>query len=374
MALGRGPWAWPWLLLLLSGSLGRSPPSCPPSSPCFCFWAPDTVQCRFVRLEGPPESVPRAAESLSIVGARLSGLGRAAFAGGWLPGSGPRRPLANLTLLLLSHDGLERLEEGAFAGLPALATLDLSHNPLRAIHPSAFGLGCCRRLATLRLNQALGGSDAEALLDGALLNLSSLARLELRGNGLRDPPPAWSLPPGLEELDLRNNSIVAWKAERLDGLLLALPRLRLQVAPNPSQCDCPSLRPLLAWHRNASWRTPDAPELRCASPARLKESPLRRLRPLQLGCRQEEEAGHWGLLEPQPPGGQDPELETASYVFFGIVLALIGVVFLMVLYLNRRGIKRWLNNLREACRDQMEGYHYRYEQDSDPRRASPGEL
>ncbi|KYO37799.1 hypothetical protein Y1Q_0011136 [Alligator mississippiensis] len=43
----------------------------------------------------------------------------------------------------------------------------------------------------------------------------------------------------------------------------------------------------------------------------------------------------------------------------------------MVLYLNRRGIKRWLRNLREACRDQMEGYHYRYEQDAEPRRASP---
>ncbi|EMP26503.1 Trophoblast glycoprotein [Chelonia mydas] len=73
-----------------------------------------------------------------------------------------------------------------------------------------------------------------------------------------------------------------------------------------------------------------------------------------------------GVLEP----GEQKELETASYVFFGIVLALIGVIFLMVLYLNRRGIKRWLNNLREACRDQMEGYHYRYEQDTDPRRAS----
>ncbi|CAL8282349.1 unnamed protein product [Arctogadus glacialis] len=49
---------------------------------------------------------------------------------------------------------------------------------------------------------------------------------------------------------------------------------------------------------------------------------------------------------------------------------LTGVVFLMVLYLNRGGIKRWLNNIREACRDQMEVYHYRYEQDSDPRLAN----
>ncbi|CAL8402308.1 unnamed protein product [Boreogadus saida] len=46
------------------------------------------------------------------------------------------------------------------------------------------------------------------------------------------------------------------------------------------------------------------------------------------------------------------------------------MVFLMVLYLNRGGIKRWLNNIREGCRDQMEVYHYRYEQDSDPRLAN----
>lgn len=33
-----------------------------------------------------------------------------------------------------------------------------------------------------------------------------------------------------------------------------------------------------------------------------------------------------------------PSLQT-SYVFLGIVLALIGAIFLLVLYLNRKGIK-----------------------------------
>ncbi|XP_008937304.1 PREDICTED: trophoblast glycoprotein-like, partial [Merops nubicus] len=60
------------------------------------------------------------------------------------------------------------------------------------------------------------------------------------------------------------------------------------------------------------------------------------------------------------------QLQT-SYVFLGIVLALIGAIFLLVLYLNRKGIKKWMHNIRDACRDHMEGYHYRYEINADPR-------
>uniref|UniRef100_A0A8D0BRG5 LRRCT domain-containing protein n=1 Tax=Salvator merianae TaxID=96440 RepID=A0A8D0BRG5_SALMN len=224
-----------------------------------------------------------------------------------------------------------------------------AHNPLRALAPAAFA--ACARLRTLRLNGALLAAPPDELLGaGALANLS-LLRLELAGNRLRAlPPPRASLPAALDELDVRNNSLRALRA----GELLGLDGLqRLQLAGNPLHCDCASLRPLLSWLRNGTARLPDRRNLRCASPAALRERPVLRLRPGQLDC-------------------LEGALETASYVFFGIVLALIGLVFLMVLYLNRKGIKRWLSNLREACRDQMEGYHYRYEQDSDPRRASPG--
>ncbi|PKK23963.1 trophoblast glycoprotein-like [Columba livia] len=183
----------------------------------------------------------------------------------------------------------------ALQGLPALRTLDLSHNPLQSVAAGAFaGVPLLR---TLQLNQALLAAPLEDQLALALRNLS-LRRLELAGNALRALPTAL-LPTGLEELDL----------------------------------------------------------LCCSGPLALRRAILLRLRPEGLVCTGEED-------------GEPGQLETASYVFFGIVLALIGIVFLMVLYLNRRGIKRWLHNLREACRDQMEGYHYRYEQDADPRRAS----
>ncbi|CAI5773607.1 glycoproteinglycoprotein-like-like [Podarcis lilfordi] len=349
------------MLLLPLLQAGRSCPS------CFCFATPDTVQCRYVRLLEPPDELPRAVHNLSIVGGNLTVLRTAAFAGGWARGE-PLRPLGNLTLLVLTHNHIETLEEATFAGLPALATLDLSHNPLRSVAPGAFA--SCARLRTLRLNQALlapGAPPFAELLDGALLNLS-LVRLELAGNRLRQLPAPWALPPGLEELDLRNNSLRALRSERLDGLA-ALGRVRLLLDSNPLHCDCASLRPLLLWLRNATWRAPGVRRLRCASPPQLRDRLLWRLRLLQLECL---DGSDWALLE--PGGSEEEEMETASYVFFGIVLALIGVVFLMVLYLNRKGIKRWLSNLREACRDQMEGYHYRYEQDSDPRRASPGDL
>ncbi|XP_059580707.1 trophoblast glycoprotein-like [Alligator mississippiensis] len=332
------------LVLALALALGPGPGparGCPP--PCYCFATPELAQCHYTRLQQPPAGLPRAVHNLTVLGARLPALRPGAFAG---------NASAALRDLQLRADGIERIEDGAFAGLPALRALDLSRNPLRALAPGAFaGLP---RLRALRLNQALPLLPAEQL-GAALRNLSGLRRLEIAGNALRALPAA-ALPAGLEELDARNNSLAALGEEELARLREpGLARLRLLLARNPLRCDC-ALRPLLAWARNASARLPDAGSWRCAEPPALAGAPALRLRAPQLGCA--------GPAEP-------PELETASYVFFGIVLALIGLVFLMVLYLNRRGIKRWLRNLREACRDQMEGYHYRYEQDAEPRRASP---
>uniref|UniRef100_A0A8D0H786 LRRCT domain-containing protein n=1 Tax=Sphenodon punctatus TaxID=8508 RepID=A0A8D0H786_SPHPU len=335
---------------------------CP--SHCYCFATPALIQCSYVRLQEPPRDLPPSVHNLTIVGSNLTVLRRAAFAGG----PNGSQALAQLTLLLLTHDHIQGIEELAFQGLPALGTLDLSHNPLLSIADGA--LSGCGRLRTLRLHQALRVPGLEEQLGAALANLS-LWRLELGGNGLRALPMA-ALPPGLEELDLRNNSLPGLAAEELAGLEAPpLGRLRLWLGSNPLRCQCARLRPLLAWLRNASSarRLPDGPSLRCASPPARNGSLLLSE---ALGC--EGEGG--APRELGEAGGQDgedeKELETASYVFFGIVLALIGVVFLMVLYLNRRGIKRWLNNLREACRDQMEGYHYRYEQDADPRRGGIG--
>ncbi|OCT92160.1 hypothetical protein XELAEV_18015214mg [Xenopus laevis] len=101
---------------------------------------------------------------------------------------------------------------------------------------------------------------------------------------------------------------------------------------------------MFLWLRNSS-QALDAQSFKCYAPSSLNGTDIMNLKLEDIKCINE-------------------DLETALYVIFGIVLAL------MVLYLNRKGIKRWLNNIMEACRDQMEGYHYRYEQDSDPRRSN----
>lgn len=335
----------PWLglaLLPLAVPHATAPGGCP--SACYCVATLELVQCRYEKLEEPPKEVPVTVRNLSIVGSNLSVLHPAAFAA---------RPLPDLRLLRLRHDNIQTIEDMALQGLPALRTLDLSHNPLLWVAAGAFaGVPLLR---TLQLNQALLAAPLEEQLALALRNLS-LRRLELAGNALR-ALPATLLPAGLEELDLRNNSLQRLTAAELRSLdAPGLRGLRLTLGANPLICDC-ALRPFLAWLRAAAARVPDARSLRCAGPPPLRGAALLRLRPEGLACTAAD-------------GGEPGRLETASYVFFGIVLALIGIVFLMVLYLNRRGIKRWLHNLREACRDQMEGYHYRYEQDADPRRTN----
>ncbi|XP_075404784.1 trophoblast glycoprotein-like [Tenrec ecaudatus] len=354
-------------LLLVAAAL--SPRAAPCPFQCYCFAGPKLLlRCASgAELRQPPRDVPPDARNLTIVGANLTVLRAAAFAGGDAAGdeegAGVRLPL--LAALRLTQNNIEVVEDGAFDGLPSLAALDLSQNPLRALGGAAFrGLPALR---SLQLNHALlqRGPALLDALDAALAQLAGLRFLGLAGNALGHLPPAALRLPRLEQLDARRNALTVLGADELRALErdgdLAGPRLLL--ANNPLRCGC-TARPLLTWLRNATERIPDARRLRCAAPRPLLNRSFLDLEEAELRCAAEGNAD--GRGDNAELAG--PELE-ASYVFFGLVLALIGLIFLMVLYLNRRGIQRWMRNLREACRDQMEGYHYRYEQDADPRRA-----
>ncbi|XP_004708988.1 trophoblast glycoprotein-like [Echinops telfairi] len=321
----------------------------------------DRGDCQPLRFQGSSHASPREVSPLTV-GANLTVLRAAAFAGDE-EGAAVRLPL--LAALRLTQNNIEVVEDGAFDGLPSLAALDLSQNPLRALGGAAFrGLPALR---SLRLNHALlqRGPALLDALDAALAPLAGLRFLGLAGNELGHLPPAALRLPRLEQLDARRNALTVLGADELRALErdgdLAGPRLLL--ANNPLRCGC-TARPLLTWLRNATERIPDARRLRCAAPRPLLNRSFLDLEEAELRCAAEGNADGRG----DDAGLAGPELE-ASYVFFGLVLALIGLIFLMVLYLNRRGIQRWMRNLREACRDQMEGYHYRYEQDADPRRA-----
>nr|XP_033804452.1 trophoblast glycoprotein-like [Geotrypetes seraphini] len=333
-------------LLRATGALGPAGGShtCPPT--CNCSAETGLVKCSESTLQQIPRDLPFGVQNLTVVGSDLQVLSATSFRG-----KGGNSTWATLTTLILSNDRIHTVEDRAFWDLFALTTLDLSHNPLATIARNAF-LGC-PLLRTLKLNGVLGPEGAasvEQLLVATALP-RSLRQLELTGNRLITLPAALlDRLPDLQVLDLRHNSL-ATLPEAAVATLAQRGRPQLYLDPNPFVCEC-QLQPLLAWLANASqMQVADADNLRCAAPATLNGSFLLQLQASEVGCSHQ-------------------DLQTASYVFFSIVLALIGVTFLTVLYLNRRGIKRWLNNLREACRDQMEGYHYRYEQDADPRRVS----
>ncbi|KAA0704134.1 Trophoblast glycoprotein [Triplophysa tibetana] len=248
----------------------------------------------------------------------------------------------DLRALSLRRNDIHVIESCAFCGLHGLQTLDLSLNYLTILSPEAFlDLGDLRKLVINNTLMAAGAAQLPSAL--CTHSLRKLHRLELAGNGLKTVPLHGFDNLNLTTLILTNNTL-----ETLDKINISnfvkIKEIRVYLSMNPFRCVCEH-KEFYRWVKNTS-QCADSKDLVCVHPDEKNGSLVG-----NLDCK-----------------STDPN--AVSYVFLGIVLALIGVVFLMVLYLNRRGIKKWLNNIREACRDQMEVYHYRYEQDSDPRLAN----
>lgn len=158
----------------------------------------------------------------------------------------------------------------------------------------------------------------------------------------------------LQTLDLRGNAFTAFRTDALQELE-SLGNIQILLGENPYACSC-EIRDFVAW-LNESRAQVDVNALRCASPKELSSTQLWGISTLAIGC-----------VVPVQAEAADLTLQT-SYVFLGLVLGFVGMVFLFVLYLNRHGMKNWIIEMRDACRDVMEGYHYRFEIDSDPRLA-----
>ncbi|XP_006892184.1 PREDICTED: trophoblast glycoprotein [Elephantulus edwardii] len=352
------------------------PGQCP--APCECSEAARTVKCVNRNLTEVPADLPLYVRTLFLTGNQISVLPASAFS--------RRPPLAELAALNLSSSRLEEVRAGAFQHLPSLRQLDLSHNPLADLSPLAFAGSSASEpgpspLVELILNHILPPDDEsrnrsfEGMVAAALRAghaLDGLHRLELASNHfLYLPRDVLAYLPALRHLDLRNNSLVSLayvsfrNLTHLESLhlednalkvlhngtlaeLQGLPHLRLFLDNNPWVCDC-HMADMVSWLRETEVVQGKA-RLTCAFPEKMRDRALWKLNSSDLDC------------DPILP----PSLQT-SYVFLGIVLALIGAIFLLVLYLNRKGIKKWMHNIRDACRDHMEGYHYRYEINADPR-------
>ncbi|KAM6958930.1 trophoblast glycoprotein a [Aplochiton taeniatus] len=339
--------------------------SCPPR--CECSEAALTVKCVSKDLRSIPSGIPSYTRNLFITGNQIIRIGPECFKG-----------LDNVTTLSLSNNRISQVESHTFTSLRSLRSLDLSNNQLAVIHPEAFTVQT-DFLRELNLSRALYNHSAVIDLATALhwSSLGTLQGLDLSGNGLIYLPlQIFSHLGSLQRLHLANNSLVsiyngtftgleqleeldlslnALKSIREEGLqeLDSLPRsTSLLLGRNPFTCTC-GIEPFAVWLNSSQGRIRDARSLVCAFPAAMRNTSLLAVAKLTLRCHRIGE-------------GADLALQT-SYVFLGIVLGFVGLVFLFVLYLNRKGIKKRINDMRDACREVWEGYHYRYEIDSDPR-------
>ncbi|XP_043548445.1 trophoblast glycoprotein-like [Chiloscyllium plagiosum] len=328
---------WPFSVAMLSVMVSW-PGACPCPSECECTDRSRSVECRNTNLTQIPWGIPPSTQNLLITGNNISLLRRSAFEGN---GSG----FVYLGTLSLPGNQIEGIEPSAFEGLANLRTLNLSRNTLASIAADAF-LGLCQ-LQSLSMNYALEPSVEDQLWIALRpSNLPNVTELHVAGNYLTKlSEEAVSIGSSLQLLDLRSNLLQSIRKQTIT-LWQSHHKLKVYLSSNPWMCDC-ELRPVYWWLRNTS-QIGDGQLLTCFSPSTLNGSILSQLRPDDLVCLEE---------------------TAASFVFLGIVLALIAATFVMVLYLNRRGLKRWARNFRYACHDQMDGYQYRYEQDPEPRLA-----
>ncbi|XP_058502803.1 trophoblast glycoprotein-like [Solea solea] len=334
---------------------------------CECFAVTRTVKCVSKDLLTVPQSVPGYTKSVIITGNNIHQISPDSFT-----------EMENVTNIILSNNRITEMESHSFSVLINLRFLDLSGNQLALIHPEALSIPGSP-LQELNLSRSLYNFTAVTDLTTALRwgGLMGLLRLDLSGNHLALLPPGmFSHLPNLHQLFLTNNSLVtiysgtfsglnhlqvldlthnAFKTFGADSLqeLEMLGNIRILLGNNPFTCTC-EIHDFVIW-LNESRAQLDVDAVRCATPGLVSNSQLRGLSDQAIGC-----------VVPVQAEVADLTLQT-SYVFLGLVLGCVGIVFLLVLYLNRKGMKKWIIEMRDACRDVLEGYHYRYEIDSDPR-------
>ncbi|KAM7382492.1 hypothetical protein PAMP_002219 [Pampus punctatissimus] len=328
-----------------------------------CTCSMQTVKCQNQGLDAIPSSLPANTKVLFITGNNISRINVDSF-----PTS-----LQQLTDLYLSGNEMEYVDAKVFHNLPNLVRLDLSNNKIEMFSEEAFpddnklqllnlsrcfynhsifdALSFLQRGNLLQLKVLdLSNNNLVILPDDIFTGLSNLVNLSLQNSSMIAIQNGTLKVPPLQDLDLRDNSFRDLTATTM-AEFSNKPELHIRLAGNPWRCDC-FIEDTVLWLKDST-QVVDLQNLTCVDPENLRRQLLVEIERSELKCSSDME----GVLE-------------TSYVFLGLVLALIGVIFLLVLYLNRKGIKRWMYNIRDACRDHMEGYHYRYEINTDPRLAN----
>lgn len=260
---------------------------CP--SGCTCqhdaSWSKNVITCSNNNASDIPLLIPMDATELHLDGNALVHIGQQHFVG-----------RQRIQKLYLNNSGVQTIGNNAFSALTGLQTLDLSHNTLRELKGEEF-LGL-NNLRELRLNH----NGLVYVRDDTFQPLEALQRLFLDGN-LLTSFPVWRLNQhhGLEAITLSQN---LWS------------------------CQCDYITPFNDFLQSHLDVILDYEEIQCVS-----ENAVTVSRHLCTGSHRREE---------QVPLDAQEDIPWASILVPAILSALAVITLILVVFVFRQHIKRWL--------------------------------
>ncbi|XP_022106810.1 trophoblast glycoprotein-like [Acanthaster planci] len=291
----------------------------------------------------------------------------------------PSRALTKLTTLILTNDNISNIEEGWFSGtiFPALEEVILDQNKLTPNATQKMFAQVSEELRLLSLRAAflnisspvqnlkhvfsdVKGTKLEALrLDSNNIGLLpsfpkgskflALRNLTLHNSdliGIQNGTFQKRIFPNLQNLDLSNNKLVNVDKLVIDNDFNSFaseqPSLSIRLGGNPFFCNC-KLKAFQAW-LNTTNLVADRDNVTCGDAVETS----RRGQPVlgsQLPCR---------------PGPDEVDVENElrpSYIILSVILALVGLLALIVLYLRRNDIKDYFVGVYTTTKEAFTSRH-----------------
>ena len=362
----------------------------PEMTKCVCLYddqsMPTVISCNGINLD--EVDIPQTVQNFSYTGSKIQKLSKDFIKqcrGAQLP---------KLTILDLSRNRIRSINPNIFHCLPQLRILRLNNNDL-VIHNNDSDLfGNLKGLKELHLQQAFHYPDRIFLKGSGKLKkqrvpevknatnitrlfqksympnlhilhlernqiwylgsrafcsletgkVSSLSKLYLSHNNLGKPDLDNECLPYLTELYLNNNSMPRFTVSFTDHLNLMANLSLLSISNNPWLCDC-HFTNTLKWIIKGKGQyvlNGSSTTLRCGFQNE-KGKFIKDLQQVDLIC--------------QDPESLERRLRN-SYIVLGCVFGIVGILFLIVMYMNRAKIVKICKRVKESCA--TENAHHGY--------------
>ena len=333
-----------------------------------CHCSATTINCMNSKFPNDmvlKNSIPLSVVSLTFTGNNLKELRPNLI--GSCDASNNRPQHKKLTYLRLSNNNITLIHGKTFHCMPNLDTLILDDNDWEVDnHAYVFSNLPKLRLLSLRnafnetnstakyldkFSQILGSSgisDLEVLhLENneiyaltkagvdSLCTVPKLKKLYLNSNYLRSLELNGTCLKELEQLHLYNNSI-PYLSDTFMETIDSLPKLSVvNLSENPYRCDCRA-KNFFKW-LNQTKKVPNKKLLGCA------HGPLKNIGKTILSLTESD------FVCPEP-GSLDKKIE-ASYIVMGVIFGAIGLLFVIVTFMNRKEILSHCIRLGGNCKD-----------------------